>query len=106
MLSDRVYAKRSPIHGRGCFAKKRIRKGELIGSYLGAVAQTDSRYVLWVHQGGDEWEGVLGQNELKYLNHSSKPNAEFDGVDLYAVRTIQPDEEITFHYGEEWSDVP
>ena len=38
---------------------------------------------------------------LRYLNHCSKPNAEFDGPDLYAISDIKPGEEITFDYGEE-----
>ena len=50
--------------------------------------------------------GRLWRSGLRFLNHASKPNAEFDGDRLYARRVIRKDEEITFHYGEEWEDVP
>lgn len=107
-LSDWVYVKDSPIHGFGCFALRRIRKGTHIGSYEGPKTMEDDTYVLWIleDEEADYWEGVDGQNELRYMNHSSTPNAEFDGVDCYALRTIEENEEITFHYGDEWEDVP
>ena len=44
---------------------------------------------------------VLRQNLLRYLNHSADPHAEFVGFELFAVRDIRPDEEITIDYGEE-----
>ena len=37
---------------------------------------------------------------------SSAPNVEFDGHELFALRAIAIDEELTFHYGEEWADIP
>jgi SET domain-containing protein len=39
------------------------------------------------------------------MNHSSRPNTEFVGVNLYALRDIQAGEELTFHYGEDWEGV-
>lgn len=51
--------------------------------------------------------GILGKNNLRFLNHSHRPNAAFsDDARLYAMRGIRPAEEITFDYGEDWSDVP
>ena len=44
-------------------------------------------------------------NDLRFLNHSSRPNAEFRGQHLYAVRNIQSGDEVTFHYGDDWEDV-
>jgi len=41
-----------------------------------------------------------GKNLLRYLNHSSKPHAEFIGFELFAIRDINLDEEITIDYGE------
>ena len=104
-LSEWVEAQASPIHGTGCFARRQIRKGTFIGSYEGPATMTDDRYVLWVDDGDGVWRGIDGRNELRYLNHSSKPNAAFDGPELFALRTIRPGEEITFHYGEEWEGV-
>jgi SET domain-containing protein len=43
-------------------------------------------------------EGRRGLNLLRYLNHAERPNAEFDGFDLYALKNIRAGEEITFNY--------
>ncbi len=104
-LADWVEAKRSPIHGKGCFARKLIRKGAFIGSYEGPHTMRDGRYVLWVDDGDGQWRGVRGTNDLRFMNHSSNPTAELDGEEVYAARTIRKGEEITFHYGEEWEGV-
>jgi hypothetical protein len=39
------------------------------------------------------------------LNHTKRPNAEFEGADLFALRNIQPGQEILIHYGEAWEGV-
>ena len=100
-----VYAADSPIHGKGLFARKTIRKGRHIGTYEGPATQRDGMHVLWVYDENDENPvGLNGKNVLRFCNHSSDPNAEFDGFELYALKTIRKDEEITFHYGEDWDD--
>lgn len=107
-LLESVLVAESPIHGRGCFARRRIRKGEWIGAYEGEPTMEDDTYVLWVDEGDGEtedWRGVDGVNELRYMNHSSRANTEFIGVDLFALRGIEAGEELTFHYGEEWEGV-
>jgi hypothetical protein len=43
---------------------------------------------------------------LRWLNHSATPNVEFDGAELYSMRPIAAGEELLFHYGDEWADVP
>ena len=97
-LAELVYVAPSPIHGRGVFARQRIRKGHHIGTYEGPRAKRDGKYVLWVHEEGVEAEGRRGMNRLRYLNHADSPNAEFDGFDLYALKSIAPGDEITFDY--------
>lgn len=92
-----VRVAQSPIHGKGLFAAVAIPRGEYIGTYLGPDAKKNGSHVLWV-DAGDEWVGRRGMNRLRYLNHSAQPNAEFDGFDLYALRRIRPDEEITIDY--------
>lgn len=96
-----VYVDHSPIHGWGLFACDRLDAGLYIGTYLGPTAQRNGSHVLWVDT-GQGWIGRRGFNRLRYVNHSKRPNAEFDGFDLYARRTIRPDEEITIDYG--WDD--
>ncbi|MBT5231703.1 MAG: SET domain-containing protein-lysine N-methyltransferase, partial [Methylococcales bacterium] len=73
--------------------------------YEGPITIENSTYVLWVDRDGEEI-GVRGENDLKYLNHSSTPNAEFDDVKLYTLTTIKPGQEITIHYGADWDDQP
>ena len=97
---------KSPIHGRGCFALRHIRAGELIGIYAGPRVRRDGCYVLW-NWCGRRWKGTLGRNKLRFLNHSRRPNAAFSNdVELYALQDICPSEEITFDYGEEWAAIP
>ena len=106
MPNRNYYNAPSPIHGTGVFSARRIPRGELIGVYTGVTTKRDGTYVLWVERGDGKTVGRRGRSGLRFLNHSGKPNAEFDGDRLYARRVIPQDEEITFHYGEEWEDVP
>lgn len=104
-MKDRIRVGRSPIHGKGVFARRRIRTGAFIGSFEGTPTRRDGTHVLWVLDEDGQQVGIRGRNELRFLNHSSKPNAEFVGADLYAVRNIQPGAEVVFDYGEGWDDI-
>ena len=97
-LKETVYSGPSKIHGTGLFAKQKIEQGVYIGTYKGPETQEDGTYVLWVYEDDANPTGRDGRNLLRYLNHADEGNAEFDGFDLYALRTIEPDEEITFNY--------
>lgn len=103
---DWVRVQPSAIHGLGLFAQTAIRPSSYIGDYAGPVVDTDDRYVLWVEGDDDEWIGVNGSNALRYLNHSTAPNAELHGVELYALTHIAAGQEITIHYGEDWEEPP
>jgi SET domain-containing protein len=104
-IVKRFAVKKSPIHGRGVFAQEAIRRHEYIDSFRGRPAKKDGMYVLWLQEEDESWVGIRGTNGLQYLNHSSRPNAEFRGSDLIALRNIRPGQEITFHYGDEWDDI-
>jgi SET domain-containing protein len=104
-LKARVRVEVSAIHGRGLFAAQRFRKGAYIATFEGVPAKGDGTHVLWVIDEDGSERGIEGRNELRFLNHSQEPNAEFHGEDLYAIRNIQPDAELTFHYGDGWDDV-
>jgi len=94
----------SAIHGRGLFARDDIPVGTWIGHYDSVETRDNGMHVLWVE--GDregDWIGYDGSNELRFLNHDKQPNGEMDGLDLYALRDIRANEEITFDYGEEFS---
>ena len=103
------YVADSPIHGRGLFARHDIPQGTWIGRYEGRETRDDGMHVLWVESGkaengSEDWIGIDGRNELRFLNHASDPSGEMDGLDLYARRDISAGEEISIHYGEEWED--
>jgi hypothetical protein len=98
-LRERVRRAPSPIHGQGCFARIAFGPGDHIGTYEGPPARRDGTYVLWVSDDGEHWHGRSGRNLLRWLNHSTTPNAAFDGFDLYALCRIEAGEEITFDYG-------
>lgn len=95
-----VYAAESTIHGTGVFANQEVAAATFLGSYEGRPTLVNGTYVLWVQaEPEDEWQGFDGNNVLRFLNHSSRPNAEFDGQALYACRSISENEEITIDYG-------
>lgn len=100
----RVAVRKSPIHGRGVFACKRIRKNAYIGTFEGEVTTRNGPHVLWTQLDDGNHLGIRGTGMLRFLNHSNDPNAEFQGADLYALRNIQPGEEVTLHYGDDWED--
>ena len=100
--SRRVRVAKSAIHGRGLFARQRFRAGAHIGTFQGTVTTRNGEHVLWVAEpDGRRW-GIRGENSLRFLNHDRRPNAEFDGVELFALRNIQPECEILIHYGDDW----
>ncbi len=103
-----VAVKQSPIHGMGLFAQATIEEGSTIGLYEGNEVQPgeDGEHVLWIYDEDEEREyGIDGRNETRFVNHSSSANANFDGEELVALRTISAGEEITHDYGEAWSDL-
>lgn len=100
-LARFFYVAASDIHGEGLFARRKIGEGSYIGTYDGPEVTENGDHVLWAQDGDEEWIGRDGQNMLRYLNHSKSPHAEFEGFDLYAIRDISPDEEITIDYGDD-----
>lgn len=104
----KLEVKESGIHGKGVYAIEPIEAGDKIGTYHGERTEADDTYVLWITDLDGSEYGVDGVGNLKFLNHSGGPNAEFDGDELYAMKDIHPGDEITFHYGdqfEEWLKV-
>lgn len=100
-LDALYYVEESGIHGKGLYARVAIKKGDYMGSYDGPEVVDNGSHVLWVEEEEGEWIGRDGQNLLRYLNHSKKPHAEFDGFDLYAIKNIKAGQELTIDYGEE-----
>ena len=100
-LLERFYVDDSLIHGSGLFARVAISEGEYLGTYDGPHTDENDTYVLWHCDENGEWKGRDGKNILRFLNHSSTPNVYFDGYELYALRDIQPYEEVLIDYGED-----
>ena len=100
-LGELVEVRPSSIHGRGVFAVRAIARDEYIGTFFGPPARRDGMHVLGVHDGESDSASVvgrIGRNMLRFINHAAACNAEFDGFDLYALRAIASDEEITIDY--------
>ena len=101
--NERVYVARSSIHGRGLFAARSLKAGQLIGIYMGPIVEQNGDHVLWIQgDSEDEWIGFDGRNEMRFMNHSDTPNAEMDGLNCYALADIDTGCEITIDYG--WAD--
>jgi hypothetical protein len=51
-------------------------------------------------------DGSPRYNIARYINHSCRPNAEpvsrNGGIVIIASKKIEPDEEITYHYGKDY----
>ena len=94
-----VVVRPSPIHGKGLFATREIRRGELIGRIKGKKTRRNGPYVLWI----SEHQGIEVEGVLKYINHAERPNAAYyDDLTVVALRRIREGEEITHCYGENW----
>eukprot|EP00668_Euglena_longa_P001296 GGOE01001531.1.p1 GENE.GGOE01001531.1~~GGOE01001531.1.p1 ORF type:complete len:592 (+),score=172.63 GGOE01001531.1:76-1776(+) len=106
--------------GLGAFAVNALRKGELVGEYLGELiseAECARRFPVQRsilghnHMAQVTTDVVIDAsrlgNDLRYLNHSSEPNCEQRSVfvwtrwrlAIYTLRDIQPGEELFFDYG-------
>jgi SET domain-containing protein len=107
--------RRSPVHGLGAFALRRIRKGTRIVEYLGervSHAEADRRYegkdandahtFLFIVDSKTVIDAGVDGNEARFLNHSCNPNCESviekRRVFIEAIRTIEPGEEMTYDY--------
>lgn len=105
----------SPIAGMGAFAKRRIRKGARIIEYAGeriTPAEADVRYeggpavhplvLLFSVDSRTVIDAAVGGNQARFINHSCEPNCEAvtEGrrIWIYALREIQPGEELTYDY--------
>ena len=96
-----VYVEESKIHGKGLFASRDIKKGELIGEFQCKPSKEDGPHVLWI----EEDKGYQVLDDFKYINHHNKANAAYyDDFTVMAIKKIKKGEEITHYYGEDWGD--
>ena len=94
--------KKSPLGGKGAFAKVSIRKGTLVGAMKGRPVAKDGVHVLWNPTEDGKWELIEVQGPTKYINHSPTPNVELverkGVVRVRAIRSIPQGEELFFAY--------
>lgn len=109
-----VTVKRSRA-GLGLFAKRPFKRGEFIMEYVGEHITHDEadrrggKYLFTVNE-EVVIDGKERTNLARYINHGCEPNVEAESDDdenkirIYAVRKIEPGEELTVDYGKEYWD--
>ncbi len=106
----------SPVHGRGVFAARTIRKGETVIEYRGkrmtwdeaceqpASDEADPYHTfLFSLDDGRVIDAAIGGNAARWINHSCTPNCETYEDDrgrvyVAARRKIRPGEELSYDY--------
>jgi SET domain-containing protein len=111
--SSKTEVRRSPIHGQGLFAKRPIRKDEIVaikgGHVLDArmLARVKSRISCSYIQIDDSFYlGATRPSEVVrnkiWLNHSCQPNVGIRGQSTFvAMRAVRPGEELTYDWAME-----
>jgi len=107
--------RRSRIHGTGVFALRPIHKGKRVVEYTGervSHKEADSRYAekdvednhtfLFIVDGRTVIDAGVEGNDARFINHSCAPNCETAiesrRVFIYALRNIEPGEELAYDY--------
>ena len=106
MNTDEVMVKNSKIEGKGVFALRNFKKGEVILHWDASktllkevsdkMSQNDKKYISFL--GG---KYIIMQAPEKYVNHSCEPNTTAKNFCDIAIRDIKKEEEITADYAEE-----
>jgi uncharacterized protein len=101
--------KRGP-HGRGVYATRRFAKGEVV-ERCPTVEVPDSevsgRLGDYAYMSVKEGDVLLVLGFGMLYNHSEDPNVEYvqeepSMIDFVALRTVEPGDELTIHYGDDW----
>ena len=114
---DGLEMKPSPIDGKGCFATVAFKKGRKLGEFVGErISRVETARRLRGKRriricGIDSYwsiDGSVGGNVTQFINHSCQPNCRLsvvrDHLIFFALRDIQPGEEILLDYEESWHD--
>ena len=124
-LSPAFAVRRSKVHGRGVFATRAIRKGEVLAEFTGeriSHAEANWRYrhrdfndshtFLFTVSSRTVIDARHGGNDTRFINHRCDPNCEPQiirgRVFIVAIRAIRPGDELGFEYniGREDDDPP
>jgi len=99
--------------GLGLFAGDLIKKGDRIIEYVGEKITTEEankRGGKYLFELNSRWtiDGSSRKNTARYVNHACDPNCEAEirngKIFIFAKKNIQPGEELTYNYGEEYVD--
>ncbi len=103
-----IIVKKSKIHGKGVFADRNFKKGEIVIPHVFKDI-TKKEYEKLPREEKD-CVGIMGKTHrlfltpTKYVNHSCNPNTMATGDKDIAIRDIKKGEEITNYYEDEDSD--
>jgi hypothetical protein len=90
----------SPLHGHGLFTTVEIPRHTIIGKCIVKKTVQPGPHTLWIDDGAKKYDVMC---RLKFINHSKRPNVAYlDDLNVMALRTIRPGEELTHDYGDEW----
>ena len=102
-------ARASRIEGRGLFATRAFRAGEVVATYGGPVVDAppgpdaEGRVHALELEAGRWIDGSAPGNLARFANHACEPTAEAvrvgDVVELRALRDLAAGTEVTFDYG-------
>jgi SET domain-containing protein len=108
MHDPRLEVRLTAGKGRGVFARQRLPRGDLILKSEGWLARTPELRDDWfaLQLGADLWLCSAGDCLDDCINHSCDPNAGFVSGEptLYALRDIEPGEEIGWDYSTSLSE--
>jgi SET domain-containing protein len=107
-----IEVKESLLHGRGVFAKSKIRKGSLIEQapiiFLSSTEKETLRFTRLYHYyfllGNPQKQTAFSFGYASFYNHSAEANAFYtfsrrkSTLNIYAYQTIEPGHEITINY--------
>jgi uncharacterized protein len=114
--SKKVEVRQSPIHGRGVFARRDLKKGEKVMEYKGQIIDwaealrrhphdpSQPHHTFYFHLDDEHViDGRVQGNDARWINHSCAPNceAEQDGkrVFIHTLKKIAEGEELFYDYG-------
>ncbi|EKE18683.1 MAG: hypothetical protein ACD_9C00262G0005 [uncultured bacterium] len=110
MNTNNFIVKRSKS-GLGLFAVEGVTKGVFLMEYTGKVLtnneaeKINSRYLFRINS-RLIIDGQGRENISRYINHSCNPNCEVRiksaRILIYAIKNIQPGEELGYDYGKEY----
>lgn len=104
----KLYVADTKRTGKGLFTGQNIKSGSLILKFNGKIVKFDYGGLGYGDYDSERWVGIdkntwicLDKDDpVIFTNHSCNPNAFIKNkFELYALRDIKKDEEITFDYG-------